>query len=359
MPPMIAPSSPPRQLLLVLVTALALSSCSAGASPEPQGASAHPDALEQPTSEPTATPAVSEPATAEPTASPTPTETPTPEPPPEPDPAIAAAQQRLIDLGYMVVAPDGLAGAATRSAVMAFQKVNRIGVDGSIGPQTLAALQAPVEPTLQGGEPNRIEVDLDLQVLHLVVGGARVRTVPVSSGNGETYSNKSGLARALTPVGAWRIQRQIRGERVAELGTLYDPKYFWRGFAIHGSNSVPAREASHGCIRVTRADMLWLFDRMPVGMQLLIRGGRFTFTVSPEARGETAEAAGTGQPVVEPTAEPSPTATPSPTPSPSPSPTPSETASPSESPSPSETPSPSTSPSESPSPSPSPSAPAG
>jgi hypothetical protein len=36
--------------------------------------------------------------------------------------------------------------------------------------------------------------------------------------------------------------------READLGTLYDPQYFYRGWAIHGSNSVPAvRPATAAC----------------------------------------------------------------------------------------------------------------
>ena len=92
-------------------------------------------------------------------------------------------------------------------------------------------------------------------MLYVVKGGAVQRILPVSSGNGATYKQKNGSnAKALTPVGWYKIERRIVGERKADLGTLYDPQYFYRGWAIHGSNSVPAGPASHGCVRVTRAD---------------------------------------------------------------------------------------------------------
>ncbi len=149
---------------------------------------------------------------------------------------------------------------------MAFQKVQGLAPDGVAGPATLGALEDPVLPQLRGGEPDRVEVDLSLQVLYLVRGGEVARILPVSSGNGETYEQADGdTAVALTPVGTFRVERRIRGERVAPLGSLYDPLYFYKGWAIHGSNSVPASEASHGCVRVTRTDAVWLFDRVRVG----------------------------------------------------------------------------------------------
>jgi hypothetical protein len=76
-------------------------------------------------------------------------------------------------------------------------------------------------------------------VLHVVRDGMIVRTMPVSSGNGERYRSKSGgTARDLTPVGTYRISRRIVGVRNADRGQLCEPQYFYEGWAIHGSNSV-------------------------------------------------------------------------------------------------------------------------
>jgi lipoprotein-anchoring transpeptidase ErfK/SrfK len=194
---------------------------------------------------------------------------------------LAAVQQRLAELHYYAGPIDRRRGPATRHAVMAFQKVNGLSVDGVIGPQTLGALARPVTPTLRGGPPHRVEVDLDRQVLFYVEGGQLTRIMPVSSGNGGYYRTEAGnLARSLTPVGTFQIKRRIHGLRQADLGDLYDPMYFYGGYALHGSNSVPARPASHGCIRLPRADALWLFDRLPVGTTVMIYGGTYTFAPS-------------------------------------------------------------------------------
>jgi lipoprotein-anchoring transpeptidase ErfK/SrfK len=169
-------------------------------------------------------------------------------------------------------------GHATRSAVMTFQRVNSSQVDGAIRPQTAITLANAVAPSLQGGPPNRIEVDLTEQVLYYVEDGQVVRTMPVSSGNGKSYRTQTGRrARGLTPVGTFRVQRRIRGVRVSYLGVLHNPLYFYGGYAIHGSSSVPGYPASHGCIRVTQADGRWLFDRAPVGTPVIVHGGTHVF----------------------------------------------------------------------------------
>ncbi|MFA9443722.1 L,D-transpeptidase family protein [Egicoccus sp. AB-alg6-2] len=191
------------------------------------------------------------------------------------------AQQRLQELGYLVGAADGAQGQQTTAAVMAFQAVNGLQVDGIVGPRTLAALaDPPAVPHLQGGPDDRIEIDLTRQVLHLVENGVRVVTMKVSSGNGATYEVNDGTsAEARTPVGTFRIQRRIAGVRESSLGlgTLFDPMYFHLGYAIHGSNSVPAGPASHGCVRVSRADAIWLFDRVPDGFPVQLYGGTHVF----------------------------------------------------------------------------------
>ena len=277
-----------------------------------------------------------------PSPSPSPSESPSPSPSPAkplpPPYDVKAVQTQLTDLGYYVAAIDGERGPALRSAVMAFQKVNGLGADGIVGKATLAALKAPRKPTPRATSPaNRVEVDLTKQVLYVIKGGAIVRILPVSSGNGETYLQKSGRkARALTPVGWYTIQRRITGVREADLGTLYDPQYFYRGWAIHGSNSVPAYPASHGCIRVTRSDAKYLLRAISVGIDVYVYGGKHTFTAGSAAPGtdnptgdtpsDTASpspspVAQSPSPSASPSTEPAPAPLPSTSPSPQPSPT--------------------------------------
>lgn len=223
-----------------------------------------------------------------------PAETPAPEPPadgeggadtaePEPEEptlALSEVQEFLREYRFLIGEADGQAGQQTTAAVMAYQRVNDLAVDGVVGPATTAALlSGSAEPALVGGADDRIEVDLDAQLLHLVEDGRHTVTLQVSSGNGGTYTNANGTARARTPVGSFHIERRIHGLREAPLGTLYDPLYFYRGFAIHGSPSVPAYPASHGCVRITRADATWLIERAPDGMPVDLYGGTHVFSL--------------------------------------------------------------------------------
>lgn len=243
-----------------------------------------PDVLPTPiatpaTPDPTPSAPAPAPTSPSPTIPSTPSEPAAPEPEPSVDP-VADAQRRLTDLGYYVGVIDGLAGPATSSAVMAFQKVNDLPRTGELDAATLAALQDPRIPELRGSDPNRIEVDLTRQVLYLVQDGQLVRILPVSSGNGEGYTSSSGSwAYANTPTGTFTVTRKILGERHAALGVLYNPLYFHEGFAVHGSPSVPAHEASHGCVRITITDSLWLNPRVDVGTTVLLYGGTHVFHV--------------------------------------------------------------------------------
>ena len=194
---------------------------------------------------------------------------------------VAEVQRRLRELGYLVGPADGVQGQQTTAAVMAFQRVNGLVVDGIVGPQTLGALEDPVAPELRGGPATRIEIDLTRQLLHLVEDGQRTVTLHSSSGNGQPYETASGgTAYGNTPVGEFVIERRIQGTREADLGTLYDPLYFYRGWAIHGSGHVPAHPASHGCIRITRADARWLFEQVPNGTPVHLYGGTHVFVPS-------------------------------------------------------------------------------
>ncbi|HYH31937.1 MAG TPA: L,D-transpeptidase family protein [Pseudonocardia sp.] len=217
------------------------------------------------------------------TTTPAPTATPTPTPPPEPEPRslrlgdegprVLEIQQRLSELGYWLGEVDGYYGQLTRQAVMAFQKAEGLTRDGVAGPVTRGRLPDASRPQPERTEGDLIEVDLERQLL-LVVQDGQVRwAFNTSTGNGEAYSRPSGgTGIATTPRGGYEIERQINGYRRAELGVLYRPKYFNGGIAVHGSGSIPARPASHGCVRVTNAamDLLWSSGVAEIGTDVVV-----------------------------------------------------------------------------------------
>jgi len=69
------------------------------------------------------------------------------------------------------------------------------------------------------------------------------------------------------------VQRRIDGLEQAPLGTLYRPLYFTGGWAIHGSTSVPAYPASHGCVRTSYPDQDFVWATIPNGAPVEVYGG--------------------------------------------------------------------------------------
>jgi peptidoglycan hydrolase-like protein with peptidoglycan-binding domain len=184
----------------------------------------------------------------------------------ESGPSVLALQERLVDLGYWIGSADGTYGQLTRQAVMAFQKVEGLGRDGVAGPTTQERLAVATRPAPRGS--GGIEIDLSRQVLFIVNGGQVTWAINTSTGSGEAYtSSTGGTAVAATPPGNYQVNREIDGLREAPLGTLYRPKYFNGGIAMHGSGSIPATPASHGCARLTNAamDMLWSSGAAAIG----------------------------------------------------------------------------------------------
>lgn len=227
--------------------------------------------------EPVPSPVVTPPPAPEPSPSaPEPTEPPAPEylERGSSGPEVLALQQRLSELGYGLLQPDGHYGPATQQAVWAFQKAAGLRRDGVIGPKTQEALDAGYRPSARSGSGKVVEIDLDRQILMTVEDGHVTRILNASSGNGERYEALGRERKAHTPRGDYAVYKQVDGmhESTLELGQMYRPKYFTGGFAVHGSGSVPPYPASHGCVRVTNGAMNWLWDTwgLPIGTPVIV-----------------------------------------------------------------------------------------
>jgi lipoprotein-anchoring transpeptidase ErfK/SrfK len=267
-----------------LVGVLVLGACSGGGG-DGQGQAAQGVTLTSPTTAapstaaPTTEPA---PTTAAPTTAPPTTAAPTTTTRPKPAaPAklrsgsegaqVKALQRRLHELGYQVQAADGQFGPETHHSVVAFQKVNRLGRDGVVGPITRKALERPRVPKPRSTKAGfHVEADLTLQVVYLVKDGKIQEILDASSASGQTYTVDGDVRLAVTPQGSFVIQRKIDAWRRSKLGLLYRPAYFTGGYALHGAPSVPPFPASHGCIRITTTAMDRWFAKLPVGTPMLV-----------------------------------------------------------------------------------------
>jgi peptidoglycan hydrolase-like protein with peptidoglycan-binding domain len=263
-----------------LTVALVLAGCNAGGNEPAQAeatsttaasATAAPATSQDPTT--SAAPTTKAPST---TAAPTTTTKPKPAAPAQlrsgaEGPAVTALQRRLHELGYQVQAADGEFGGETHHSVVAFQKVNRLGRDGVVGPITRRALENPRVPTPRSTTAGfHVEADLTLQVVYMVRDGKVEEILDASSASGQTYTVDGDVRLAVTPLGNFAIQRKIDGWRQSKLGLLYRPAYFIGGYALHGAYSVPPFPASHGCIRITTTAMDRWFARLPVGSPMLV-----------------------------------------------------------------------------------------
>lgn len=227
-----------------------------------------------------------------------PTTTTTAPPPPKPmddgklepgekGPEVALLQMRLAELGYRPGTLDGEYGPSVSSAVLAFQKREGLGRDGIAGPEVLERLPAPQGAGPRDPSPGtRIEVDLTRQVAFVMLPDGSVTTLNISSGNNETYAvpGTNETAVAYTPTGTYRVGLRIDGPEDGKLGRLWKPLYFTGGWAVHGSTSVPAYPASHGCVRTSYEDQDWLFPQIPSGTPVTVYYGAETAApAAPEA----------------------------------------------------------------------------
>jgi N-acetylmuramoyl-L-alanine amidase len=186
-------------------------------------------------------------------------------------PAVKHLQERLIALGYRPGPADGTFGAATASAVLAFQKRNGLARDSVVGPTVDAALKDPKGAGPPSGPVPRIDIDIARQVIFVVLKADTVITLNTSTGNGERYAVPGGGTDvADTPVGHFTVIRKIPGDHQAPLGTLRSPLFFYRGWAIHGAANVPAYPASHGCARISNSDADWLYPQISLGTPVVV-----------------------------------------------------------------------------------------
>lgn len=186
---------------------------------------------------------------------------------------ISEAQQRLADIGYWIQGVDGKWGEASRHGLIAFQKVEGRPRTGKLTIAELQGLRTATRPSPRENGSAHVEVDLNRQVLFMVDGDGTVsRILPVSTGNGKLYTSKEEgyTDLAVTPKGRFRVYNKLPGWRKSPLGLLYYPSYIVGGIAIHGNPAVPARPASHGCIRIPMFAAEEFSNMTPIGTQVIV-----------------------------------------------------------------------------------------
>lgn len=184
---------------------------------------------------------------------------------------LQEAELILSSLGYWITKVDGKSDDSTRQGIIAFQKVEGLKRTGVLNDDVLRSLRLASRPAPKHTGAAHVEIDISRQVIFLVnEEGVVTSVLATSTGNGERYFSEGKWQTAYTPRGTFKIQRQIKGVRKAALGTIYNPSYFNGGIAIHGSNSIPVKAASHGCARIPRFADKQFVEMVKVGMPVYV-----------------------------------------------------------------------------------------
>lgn len=187
-------------------------------------------------------------------------------------PLVLLLQQRLGALGYWLGTPGGGFGDATEQAVYALEKVANLPRTGVVGTAFAIALNARVVPHARTTSGDAIEVDLERDLVLFVRGGVVKYALNTSTGGGYTYIQDGVTNVATTPRGVYAVAHVVDGTVTDTLGTLWRPRYFYEGYALHGDSYVPAVPVSHGCVRVSNEaiDWVWAQNLAPIGMKVWV-----------------------------------------------------------------------------------------
>lgn len=167
--------------------------------------------------------------------------------------AIPLLKQGLRALGY----PAGNGPAITEKLgreLLAFRKVNEMARLYSASRQIYEMVFAG-RGAFRLRYPNagkHVEADLSKQVVVLADHGRPVGTYPTSSGKPSTP----------TVLGHYHFYSKVPGTNAKG---MYMSNYFTGGYAIHGYPDVPTYAASHGCLRISNADAVAVFNQIDLG----------------------------------------------------------------------------------------------
>ncbi len=167
-------------------------------------------------------------------------------------PVTLAYEQRLKALHFDPGPVDGVYSEDTEYAVVAVEKLYGQPRDGVIGPNVKFALEHfKYKAAKPKAEADRVEIDLDSQVLTVFKNYQPILITTTSTGSGEHFcGGEDGCQYAITPAGKFHFYYLHSGWDNGKLGKMWNPYYFNGGIAVHGLASVPSYPASHGCARI-------------------------------------------------------------------------------------------------------------
>jgi lipoprotein-anchoring transpeptidase ErfK/SrfK len=157
--------------------------------------------------------------------------------------------------GAATTATAPIAGAAAATAPIAGAAAATAPIAGAAAAP--AALSACTRASLRRVRLVRtgLNVDRDCQLMYTTRKGRIIRVWRATTGK-PGFRTRAGYWRIYYRVNRWQESGLYRG------AWMYRPMYFSGGQAIHGSSTdrlVVPWPASHGCVRVFRANVDWLW----------------------------------------------------------------------------------------------------
>lgn len=180
-------------------------------------------------------------------------------------------EARLKYLGYPVGTVDGVITVRTRQALCAWREthglpIGRYALTSRDATSVLAATRRPYT-----SRSNGLYINKTCQILYQVVSHSYRRIVWVSTG-ARGYDTPSGTGYVWRKWAGWHQSSLYRG------AWMYDSIYIRRarpGIALHGSSTndlVKSYPASHGCVRVWRPQIHYIFNESPIGLKVVVYG---------------------------------------------------------------------------------------
>lgn len=181
--------------------------------------------------------------------------------------------RRLEALGYWIDTLDCKVDESMLAAIKAFRRIRGYKNSGPPNFADLSALEQASPIRLKPTQVSHFVVDIGRQLIFFVEANGRVSHIlPVSTGNGRTFTEGGRTRLAITPRGRFTVYQKVYGWRDGPLGQMYYPNYVIGGVSIHGSAYVVDYPRTHGCIAVPLFAAEKLSEMMPIGTLVIIRG---------------------------------------------------------------------------------------
>lgn len=145
---------------------------------------------------------------------------------------VKILQNRLKELGYDAGTADGIFGAKTHNAVIAFQRANGLAADGIVGPKTIAKLyeQAPSPKDPKPADPPKEdESKNDFDEFHGIPGQLTGKTIILDPGHGgwDVGASRNGVyEKDLNLDMAQRLKRMLEEAGATVVMTRNSDEYY-------------------------------------------------------------------------------------------------------------------------------------